>query len=198
MDTQKPLSKLADKDLVVLAQKGERQAYEELMTRYQQEAYHIAFNFTRDREEAKDLSQEAFLRAFVNLKGFSHRSTFHTWFYRILANLCLDYRRSRSRVSMQSLDERGEEGLAQRELIDLSSSPDSAAMANEISSDMESTLNSLPPKQQNAYLLKDQGLSIREISQVTKTAEGAVRVNLHRAMAALKGSLAKILSGGSE
>lgn len=198
MDTQIPLSKLADKDLVVLTQKGERQAYEELMTRYQQEAYHIAFNFTRDREEAKDLSQEAFLRAFVNLKGFNHRSTFHTWFYRILANLCLDYRRSRSRVSMQSLDERGEEGLAKREIIDLSSSPDSAAMANEISSNLESTLNSLPPKQQNAYLLKDQGLSIREISQVTKTAEGAVRVNLHRAMAALKGSLAKILSGGSE
>lgn len=198
MDTQKPLSKLADIDLLVLAQKGERQAYEELMTRYQQEAYHIAFDFTRDREEAKDLSQEAFLRAFVNLRGFNHRSTFHTWFYRILANLCLDYRRSRNRVSMQSLDESGEKSVARREIVDTSSSPDSAAMANEISSNLESTLNALPPKQQKVYLLKNQGLSIREISKVTKTAEGAVRVNLNRAMTALKESLAKFLSGGSE
>lgn len=198
MDTEKPLNGLADRELVILAQKGGHQAFEELMTRYQQEAYHVAYDFARDREEAKDLSQEAFLRAYVNLKRFNHRSSFHTWFYRILANLCLDYRRSRSRTSMQSLEEREEAGLSKPDIADVSSAPDRAAMANELSSRLEKTLKALPPKQRAAYLLKDQGLPIREISRATKMAEGAVRVNLHRAVTALKGSLAKFISGGSE
>ena len=198
MDTEKPLNGFADRELVILAQKGGQQAFEELMTRYQQEAYHIAYDFTRDREEAKDLSQEAFLRAYVNLKGFNHRSSFHTWFYRILANLCLDYRRSRGRVSMQSLEERGEAGFSKPELADVSSAPDRVAMANELSSRLEKTLKDLPPKQRTAYLLNAQALPIREISRETRMAEGTVRVNLHRAVTALKGSLAKFISGGSE
>ena len=98
METSRP-AKLEDDKLVALAQKGEREAFEVLVERYQQKAYRIAFDFTRDREEAKDLSQEAFLRAFTHLKGFDLQASFYTWFYRILVNLCLDYRRRRGRIS---------------------------------------------------------------------------------------------------
>ena len=79
-----------DEELVALAQRGDRHAFEDLVDRHKQKAYHIAFGFTRDRESAKDLSQDAFLKAFVNLKNFDGRSGFYTWFYRILVNLCLD------------------------------------------------------------------------------------------------------------
>ena len=67
-----------DEELVASAQKGDRRAFEELVERHKHKAYHIAFDFARDREEAKDLSQEAFLKAFSNLKKFDGRSSFYT------------------------------------------------------------------------------------------------------------------------
>jgi len=69
-----------DEELVAAAQRGNHQAFEELVERHKQKAFHIAFDFCRDREDAKDLSQEAFLKAFVNLKNFDGRSSFYTWF----------------------------------------------------------------------------------------------------------------------
>lgn len=199
MDTKQPLGKLSDNDLVVLTQDGEPRAFEVLMERYRQEAYRIAFDFTREREEAKDLSQEAFLRAFANLRRFNNRSTFHTWFYRILVNLCLDYRRVRARMHWESFDERDERDSRESAVSDVSSSPDRGVMAKEISRRLEMALGALPPKQRSAFLLSShRGLSIRQIAKVMKSAEGAVRVNLHRAVMTLRKSLAKFVSGGFE
>ena len=93
-----PPVKLGDEQLVALAQKGDQAAFEELVQRHQQKAYRIAFDFARDREEAKDLSQEAFLRAYTHLSNFDGRSGFYTWFYRILVNICLDYKRRQKRA----------------------------------------------------------------------------------------------------
>ena len=81
---------LGDEALVIAAQEGEREAFEALVERYKEKAYRIAYDFTRDREEAKDLSQDAFLQAYSHLRSFDRRSSFYTWFYRILVNLCLD------------------------------------------------------------------------------------------------------------
>src|SRR6185436_21041838 len=92
------LANTGDQELVARAQTGDRRAFEELIERHKQKAYHIAFGFARDREEAKDLSQEAFLKAFTNLSRFDGRSSFYTWFYRILVNLCLDYKRRQKRA----------------------------------------------------------------------------------------------------
>src|SRR5512134_1089617 len=86
------VSNSPDEALVALAQAGDRRAFEELIERHKQKAYHIAFGFARDREDAKDLSQEAFLKAFSYLKKFDGRSSFYTWFYRIVVNVCLDYK----------------------------------------------------------------------------------------------------------
>ena len=94
-----------DEELVALAQNGDRRAFDELIERHKQKAYHIAFGFSRDREEAKDLSQEAFLKAFTYLKNFDGRSSFYTWFYRIVVNVCLDYKRRAKRTSAGEFDE---------------------------------------------------------------------------------------------
>ena len=75
METGRP-AELGDKELVILTQKGNREAFEILVERYKQKSYRIAFDFARDREEAKDLSQEAFLRAFTHLKSFDLRAGF--------------------------------------------------------------------------------------------------------------------------
>jgi len=78
---------LRDEELASLCQQGQGHYFEILVRRYMQKAFHIAFNFTRDPETAKDLSQDAFLRAFANIKQFDGRSSFYTWFYRIVVNL---------------------------------------------------------------------------------------------------------------
>ncbi len=193
METSRP-EELGDEKLVTLAQKGERKAFEELVERYKQKAYRIAFDFTRDREEAKDLSQEAFLRAFTHLDRFDQRASFYTWFYRILVNLCLDYRRRGQRVTWQSFEEREEKVAEGNEIAAAAPTPDRQAMSGEILRKIGAALNLLPPKQRTAFLLKNhEGLSISEIAKVMQTAEGTVKTHIHRAVTALRQSLAELV-----
>ena len=93
-----PLNSLTDDDLVRLAQDDDQEAMEELVQRYQKQAFSIAYHMgSGDLEEAKDHTQEAFLRAFKNIKRFKLKSSFYTWLYRIIINTCLDGRRRRQR-----------------------------------------------------------------------------------------------------
>lgn len=191
MMTSRP-GEFGDEELVTLAQKGQREAFEVLVERYKQKAYRIAFDFTRDREEAKDLSQEAFLRAFTHLKGFDLRAGFYTWFYRILVNVCLDYRRRRGRIVWESLDEKTDKADERSEMAATIPSPDREAMAGEISRRVGEALQALPPKQRTAFILKNhQGLSIHDIAKVMQSAEGTVKVHLHRAVTTLRQRLAE-------
>jgi len=189
----KPAEEYADDDLVVSAQQGELRAFETLVERYKQKAYHIAFDFTRDREEAKDLSQEAFLQAFSHLSGFDRRSSFYTWFYRILVNLCLDYRRRKGRVGFESLDEKTEQGNGLEKIANPGPSPDQEAMRGELGRRIGDALATLPAKQRAVFLLKNhQGLSISEIAVIMKTAEGTIKAHLHRAVMTLRQRLTEV------
>lgn len=181
---------MPDEELVGLSQRGERHCFEILVRRYMEKAYHIAFNFTRDAETAKDLSQDAFLRAYANLKQFDGRSSFYTWFYRILVNLCLDHARRQRRVAWESLDRLREESAEPQQLADSTYAPDEQALAGEAKRRVDKTLEAMPNKQRTAFLLRNhQGLSIADVAKVMKTTEGTVRVYLHRAVAALRQSL---------
>jgi len=185
---------LCDEELVALAQQGERDCFEILVRRYMEKAFHIAFDFTRDTELAKDLSQDAFLRAYANIKQFDGRSSFYTWFYRIVVNLCLDYARRRRRVVWESLDQMSEESRDQRQFADSTFAPDQQAIAGEAKRRVDKTLEEMPKKQRAAFLLRNhQGLSIADVAKVMKTTEGTVRVYLHRAVAALRQSLVEFV-----
>src|SRR5215510_114518 len=123
-----------DEELVALCQQGQSEYFEPLVRRYMQKAFHIAFGFTREVESAKDLSQDAFLRAFAKIKQFDGRSSFYTWFYRLLVNLCLDNARRNGRVKWHSLDDETDESARdQREVADDGFRPDQAAIAGEAS-----------------------------------------------------------------
>ena len=183
-----------DEELVALCQQGQRECFEPLVRRYMQKAFHIAFGFTRDTESAKDLSQDAFLRAFSRIKQFDGRSSFYTWFYRILINLCLDHARRNRKVTWQTLDDLSEKSNEQRQLVDSRFQPEQAAIAGEATRRASETLQAMPNKQRTAFLLRnDQGLSIAEVAKVMKTTEGTVRVYLHRAVAALRQSLVEFV-----
>jgi RNA polymerase sigma-70 factor (ECF subfamily) len=182
----------ADEELVELARAGDVTAFEALAQRHQQKAYHIAFGFARDREEAKDLSQDAFLKAFMNLKNFDGRSGFYTWFYRILVNVCLDHKRRRSRHADEEFNEAVANQVDPSHHSAATVAPDKQAMASQLSRKVGAALEDLPAKQRTAFILKNhQGLSIREIAEVMETAEGTVKVHIHRAVKALRENLAE-------
>jgi RNA polymerase sigma-70 factor (ECF subfamily) len=183
-----------DEALVEMCQRGQSQYFELLVRRYMQKAFHIAFGFTRDTETAKDLSQDAFLRAFAKIKQFDGRSTFYTWFYRILVNLCLDHARRNGKVVWQSLDDLSDVSGEQRQLADHRFQPDQEAIAGEATRRASETLQAMPNKQRTAFMLRNQqGLSIADVAKVMKTTEGTVRVYLHRAVAALRQSLVEFV-----
>jgi RNA polymerase sigma-70 factor (ECF subfamily) len=183
-----------DEELVKLCQRGQSQYFEPLVRRYMQKAFHIAFGFTRETESAKDLSQDAFLRAYTRIKQFDGRSSFYTWFYRILVNLCLDHARHHSKVAWESLDNLRDKPGAERQFADSGSQPDQEAIAGEATRRASETLEAMPNKQRTAFMLRnDQGLSIADIAKVMKTTEGTVRVYLHRAVAALRQSLVEFV-----
>jgi len=181
-----------DERLVDLARKGDRRAFEELVERHKQKAYHIAYDFARNREEAKDLSQDAFLKAFTSLKNFDGRSSFYTWFYRILVNVCLDYRRSKQRKATEEFDETTEQRIEASHQSSHAPSPYQQVIAGQISHKVSIALEALPARQRTAFILKNhQGLSIKEIAAMMDTAEGTVKVHLHRAVISLRQSLAE-------
>jgi RNA polymerase sigma-70 factor, ECF subfamily len=187
-----PTAQIGDEELVASAQKGDRRAFEELVERHQQKAYRIAFDFSRDREEAKDLSQEAFLKAFTHINRFDGRSGFYTWYYRILVNVCLDYRRRAKRTPAEEFNETVEGRVEPSPLISNPVSPDQHAIAGQLSRRIGAALETLPAKQRMVFILKNhQGLSIREIAETMETAEGTVKVHLHRAVMSLRQSLAE-------
>ena len=187
-----PSVKPADEELVARACDGSHEAFEELVERHKQKAYRIAFGFARDREAAKDLSQDAFLKAFINLKNFDGRSGFYTWFYRILVNVCLDHKRRQSRRVNEEFTEAVENQLDPSHSVAASPTPDNHVMASQFSRKVGAALEALPPKQRTAFTLKNhQGLSIREIAEVMESAEGTVKVHLHRAVTALRQNLAE-------
>ncbi len=175
---------------MALCQKGEGQCFEILVRRYMEKAYRIALDFTHNTDEAKDLSQDAFLRAFSRIKQFDGRSSFYTWFYRLVVNICLDYTRRKGRVIWERLERDIDGSPEPIELTDTSSMPDQQAMAGEAVRRVDRTLDAMPKNQRTAFLLRNhQGLSITDIAKVMKTTEGTVRVYLHRAVAALRQSL---------
>ena len=188
------LANSGDEELVAAARQGDRRAFEELVERHEQRAFHIAFGFARDREEAKDLSQEAFLKAFIYLKHFDGRSSFYTWFYRIVVNVCLDYKRKTKRAAAEEFDESVQSQIDPSHQPPKPLPPDQHVFAGQISRKVEAALKTLPAKQRTAFILKNhQGLSIKEIAAVMETAEGTVKVHLHRAVTSLRQRLAEFI-----
>jgi RNA polymerase sigma-70 factor (ECF subfamily) len=181
---------LSDEDLVALAQEGDRKAFEELVLRHQERAYSLALHMCMgDTEEAQDLTQEAFLRAFKNIKNFRGDSSFYTWFFRIVVNTCLDGRRKR--LKWENLFSfRRQKSHDDDETDELEVQPDTApgrdpmAVLSEkrLTRDIKRALKELPPRQRMALQLKViEGMSLKEIAEIMGAAEGTVKSHLFRA-----------------
>ena len=182
---------LKDAELVAQAQDGDQTAFEALVRQYQGKAYAIAYNMcSGDSEEARELTQEAFLRAFRSLKNFRGKSSFYTWFYRILINTCFDSRRRRSRLEKifsfwnQDKHEKvsSDEINAQYPDPKEYSNPMEALNNKQLAQEIRQALASLPEKQRVVFQLKVlHGMRIHEIAKIMGSAEGTVKSHLFRA-----------------
>ena len=170
-------------------------AFDLLVERYQERAYRIAWSIVRDREDAKDCAQEAFLRLHESAGTFAEQSKFSTWFYRILVNLCLDARRRRRwwhlAVAPAERDDGTFESVVEQQPAPGADPVDGLAR-EQVMAQLWKAVDALSPQQRAALILQVQEeLSTPEIAAVLKCSEATVRVHLHRALLALRKTMRK-------
>ena len=175
---------MSDANLVARAQEGDVQAFEELVQKYQRQVYALACRLVMDGEEAKDLTQQALLQAFLHIRDFRQQSQFRTWLFRIAINQCYDYLKSRKRF--------GDRVNWDDVVLVSHDSPEEDLAAQDERRRLHAALALLPAKQRAVVSLKiDQGLSYQEISQTLGGTVGAARVNFCQALKSLKKYLRK-------
>jgi RNA polymerase sigma-70 factor (ECF subfamily) len=185
---------LDDLALVARARAGDARAFEPLVEKYRQRVYRLAYNVLRDAEEAWDVAQEAFIRAYQALPSFRGQSAFYTWLFRITMNVASDRARQRAARGRAFGTERVEEEEWDRTLVDQGEAPDDSAVRAEQRRRIMCALESLPEHHRAIIMLSDlEGLSYREIAEVLGIPMGTVMSRLHNARKRLRAALGPLL-----
>lgn len=187
---------LNDETLILEAKRGNMQAFEQLVQKYDQKVLSMALNYTRDPDEAMDVYQEVFIRVYRALPKFQFKSKFSTWMYRIVVNVCSTHHSRRIRRPSISLDQpspggSGTDSLADRLAGD--SATDQGVLDREIVAGIETGLQRLSPKQRSVFMLRHyQGFKLREIASILECAEGTVKRHLFTATTRLRSHLTRL------
>ena len=199
--TDSPQATLADDEslLVSEAKAGNYAAFEELVNRYEKKIYRLGMNITGNAEDAEDVLQEAFLKAFAHLPEFREDSRFYTWIVRIAVNEALmklrKRRTSREVPIADSQDENGE--VVVREFADWKPNPEQEYARAELEVILQGAVRALPPGFRTVFYLRDvEGLSTGETAQLLDLSVGAVKARLFRARLRLREELSKIFKRG--
>ena len=183
------MAELSDEELCQSVAKGDREAFELLVERHQARAYRLACSVLGNEAEARDVSQDAFIRLYESAHRFDGRSRFSTWFYRVLVNLCIDYKR-RDKWWRKMLPLAGPGDDPDAPGIDPPApgeGPEVAAILEQSTGRLREALDHISPNQRIAVLLQAQeGLTSREIAEVLKCSEATARVHIHRGLAQLR------------
>lgn len=179
-----------EKRLVTLCKQGNLTAYDELMQRYEKKVYALCFRMAGNPDDAADLAQEAFLKAFRALPSFKGESQFSTWLYRIVANTCLDERRKMAnRPALVSLDKPLDTGKGKLALTLPDNTPDplTTALAGELHEEIGRLLEKLPQEQRIVLVMRDlEEYSYEEIAQILGLSMGTVKSRINRARSRLR------------
>jgi RNA polymerase sigma-70 factor (ECF subfamily) len=196
--SQAALSK-DDSVLVTEAKAGSYAAFEELVNRYEKKIFRLGLNLTGNPEDAEDVLQEAFLKAFEHLPEFREDSRFYTWLVRIAINEGLmKLRKRHADKSVPIEDAVGEEGeVVPREFRDWKPNPEQVYAQAEIEAILRNAAGSLAPGLRTVFLLRDvEGLSTEETAALLNLTEGAVKARLFRARLQLREELSKVFKRG--
>lgn len=184
---------LSEAALVTRAQTGDDAAFEELVRRFRNDVYGLSYHFLRNREEAWDVSQEVFIKAYRSLKRFRGDAGFKTWLLRITANHCKDHFKKR-RLATVSMD-----AMPTQDLFTSGSDPEKHLRNTELGEAIQEALDSLPAKHRMAFVLREfEDMSYKEMAQVMNCSEGTVMSRLHHARKKLQNKLARlgVVEGG--
>ena len=174
-----------DEELAVIqkVQNGDVNAFEDLVAAYEQNVYNLALRMTGNPEDAEDMAQEAFLKAYNSLPSFRGDSKFSVWLYRIVSNVCLDFLRKKNKrgaISLSVEDDDGED--TQLDLPDTSQSPEELLEKKLTREAVRRGLAALPPDARQILLLREiEGLSYEEIGEVLGLESGTVKSRIFRA-----------------
>lgn len=187
----------ADREIVLRVQAGEVAAFDALVLRYRERVYGVIYNLIGNREDAADLTQDCFIKAFRSIHRFHAQAAFFTWLYRIAVNSTLSQLRRQRLRSFLSLDQLDTEAPVAKEVIDAltdNSGSDRATFAQELQEKLNDALQRLSIKHRTVVTLFEiDGLNHQEIADVMGCSEGTVRSRLHYAKQQLQSELAPYL-----
>lgn len=184
----------SEEQLLTRSLQGDNEAFEELVIKYQNKVYTLAYRYMGNEEDAYDMAQESLLKAYRSLSTFKGKSSFSTWIYRITTNVCLDeLRRRKRRIASLSLDERlatreGDE--VEKEIVDPAPTADAVYEQREYSQYIQTILNRLRPEHRAILILRDMmDFSYTEIADILQCSVGTVKSRLSRARLVFKEKL---------
>jgi len=183
-----------DRELVALAQKQDVEAYNELIRRYHRKIYALVYNMTSNKEDAEDLVQEVFFKAYSALKNFKGDSSFYTWVYRIAVNRTINFVKKRKKRQGFSLDDVDSGMERDPAYVELSSkeSPYRDATISELQEKLNTVLQKLSEKHRAVVVLHDiQGVPHEEIARMLGVSSGTVRSRLFYARQLLQAELSE-------
>ena len=184
---------LDDAALVALVQQGDTAAFRGLVERFQGRIYAHIYGMIRNREEARDLTQETFVKAFRNIAGFRGEASFTTWLYRISSNVTIDHIRKHGRFRVGEFDDAigaGETADSRWEADHLRRSPGKDLERQRVYQRVLDAMQTLPPDQRQVVLLREiEGFSYREIAEAMDIPEGTVMSRLFYARKRLQALL---------
>jgi len=185
-----------DWDLVQKAGKGDKEAFRELVERYQRRVLAVVVGMLHDREAALEVTQETFIKAYRSIDGFKGDASFYTWIYRIAVNLAIDYQRREWRKPILESGRGGEDEARTEDPIERARSEDPgadpflAAKDAELRRRLREAIDELTPDHKAVILLRElEGLSYEEISRVMQCSKGTVMSRLHYARKKLQARL---------
>lgn len=188
-----------DLRLVDAALEGDYSAFEEIVERYQDKAYRLAWSMMKDDSDANDVVQDAFLNVYRKLDSYNGDAAFSSWIYRIIVNTALMRLRKQKRRSEISMDELGpsflDDGHHAFTVPEWRVRADEAVENRELREQILEAIDDLEPKYQSAFVLKEiEGLSLKEIGDILDLTVPAVKSRLHRARLYLRASLERYVT----
>jgi RNA polymerase sigma-70 factor, ECF subfamily len=187
-----------DDELIRAAQRGDRSAFDSLVRRYDRSVLRLALHMLGNEQDAQDVHQDAFIKAYRHLSNFRFECSFYTWLYRIVTNLCLDQlrrRKSRKEDPSTVMDAAGEEMDLMANLQDerATANPARELERKNMHAAIQSALDSLTPRERTVFELKHyQGLKLRTIGEMLSTTEETAKNTLFRATRKLRARLAEV------
>lgn len=187
----------SDSELIRDTRNGDKEAFRDLVERYQRKILSLLVGMMNNQDDALELTQETFVKAFENLARFKGESSFYTWLYRIAVNLAIDARRKQRRARNVSLEEpMGEDGSELGSMLADEKVPEpfQEARSAQIGQRVRQAINELTPDHKAVIVLREvEGLSYEDISRVMQCSKGTVMSRLHYARKKLQARLRDLM-----